>query len=88
MTEAFAAETAHTISITDVPETHYGVTTRVITLDVTNMDELNGLASLTITTQREESIDSPQNISVRYQDVLLELVQVNSEWLVSSAKWQ
>ena len=38
-------------------------------------------------TQREEAIGSPQNISVKYQEIELEYVMEGGVWKVDSANW-
>jgi len=69
----------------ETSSSYYGVSTRVITLDVTTNSETS--ATVEITTQREESIDSPSNTSVRYQDITLDLTKSGDKWLVSSFTW-
>lgn len=87
MTEAFQAETEQFIVGTTVPESYYGITTRVITMNVDAYDESAGIAHMIVQTQREEAIDSPQNIAVRYQEIELTLERVNATWKVSGAQW-
>lgn len=88
MTDAFVAETENFIATTIIPESFYGVTTRVITVNVDEFDEAAGVAVLNLTTQREEAIDSPQNVSVRYQDIELQFELVLGSWKISSAEWK
>ncbi len=88
MTDAFKAETEAYIEGTTIPETFYGITTRVITLKIDDYDETAGTATVTISTQREEAVDSPQNVSVRYQDIELSLVMESGVWKVDSAQWK
>ncbi len=64
----------------------YGVSTRVITMNV--LDENETSASLAITTQREETFETPANTTVKYQDIQLEMVRVGDEWLISSFLWK
>jgi len=88
MTQEFAGKTALFIQNTTIPETFYGVTTRVISIDVVEYDEVAGSAQLTVKTQREEAIDSSQNISVRYQDLEIDFVFQGGQWFISDAVWQ
>lgn len=88
MTQSFISETADFIETTIIPDSYYGVTTQVIIMSVDSFDESLGIAQMTITTQREEAIDSPQNINVRYQDVVVNFELLSGSWKISSAKWQ
>lgn len=88
MTTDFQLETENFIADTTIPENYYGITTRVITLKMDAYDEAAGTATVTITTQREEAIDSPQNINIRYQDIVMTLEQVSGTWKIASAQWK
>jgi len=88
MTPSFAAETQAFIDTAEQPTEYYGVTTRVVSTNVVEQDELAGTATVEVSTQREEAIDSAQNISVKYQTLTLELVYLNDSWLVDSAQWE
>jgi len=88
MTDTFAEETKNFIAKSILPETYYGVTTNVLTVAVETMDETKGLAVIRLNTQREIAKDSPQNISVENQEILLELVRFEGVWKVTSANWQ
>jgi hypothetical protein len=88
MTQEFVAETERFIDETTIPENYYGVTTRVITVTVDEHDEEAGVASLTINTQREEAIDSPQNVNVRYQEIVVDFEFVSGTWMISNAQWK
>jgi hypothetical protein len=88
MTDTFAEETKNFIAKSILPETYYGVTTKVLTVTVEKMDEAKGFATIRLNTQREIAKDSPQNVSVENQEILLELVRLEGVWKVSSANWQ
>lgn len=88
MTEAFAQETQAFIDENEPPEEYYGVTTRVVSVDVVERNEEAGAATIRATTQREEATGSPQNTSVRYQDIVVEYERTNGTWEVSGATWQ
>jgi len=87
MTASFAAETEQKIATMKIGDEFYGVTTRVISLEI-DQDDNNGLATAIIQTQREEAFGTAQNISVKYQEIILGLTQENGTWVVSSADWQ
>ncbi|MBI2475529.1 hypothetical protein HYV69_03855 [Candidatus Uhrbacteria bacterium] len=88
MTPAFAEETKNIISKSTIPETYYGVTTKVLIITVENIDETKGFATIRLNTQRQISKDSPQNTNVENQEILLELVRLEGVWKVTSANWQ
>lgn len=67
--------------------TYYGVTTRVISKKMTVYDEAAGTASFDVVTQREESIGSVQESTVRYQTIRLELRREDGVWKIASATW-
>jgi hypothetical protein len=39
-------------------------------------------------TQREEAFDSPENTSVRYQNITVQLEKVGNDWLVAGFTWE
>lgn len=63
----------------------YGISTHVLGLTVLSQDETT--ATIEVLTQREESIDSRANTSVRYQNIILNLVYLEGEWLVDNFIW-
>jgi flagellar basal body-associated protein FliL len=87
MSESFAAETEAFIEESVSPEEYYGVTTHIVTLTVEEEDDALGVATVRVSTQREEAIGSPQNVEVRYQDILLTFVKESASWKVDSAQW-
>ncbi|MBI4714227.1 hypothetical protein HY771_03540 [Candidatus Uhrbacteria bacterium] len=87
MTDTFAQETEVMIENSTLPETYYGVTTIVLIVNVEKMDEVNGTAEIRLNTQREIAKDSPQNVSVENQEILLELARIEGVWKVASADW-
>jgi hypothetical protein len=88
MTVSFAAETNELIAKSKSPETYYGVTTRVLTVNVEKIDEEKGTALIKVNTQREIAKDSPQNTTIETQEILLKLVRLEGIWKVESAVWQ
>ncbi len=87
MSVSFAEDTRQVIAASIAPEEYYGVTSRVITVNIDSIDEDNGVAVVTLTAQREESVATTQNISVKFQDITLEMIQENGVWKVDSASW-
>ena len=87
MSDSFASQTESFIEQSEAPEEYYGVSTSVITVEVVNEDEESGVAQVLVNTQREEAIGSPQNISVKYQEIELEYVMEGGVWKVDSANW-
>ncbi len=85
---SFAAELQKTIDTAQAPEEYYGVSTQVVTVTIDEKDEEAGTAQVTITTQREEAIGSPQDTQVTYQDIVLTFVMEEGTWKVDSATWQ
>lgn len=88
MSATFARDTKAFIDSAQTPEELYGVTTSVVTVTVESKDEERGVAQATIMTQREEAVGSPQNTTVRYQEVVLTFVKEDDAWKVDSATWQ
>lgn len=87
MTDAFADSTREFIRTAEVPETYYGVTTRVLTVDVKLLDEQVGASTILMRTQREIAEVSTQNSRVEYQEIEIMLVKQAGVWKVDSATW-
>lgn len=90
VTDSYASELQAFIDETRANESsdgYYGVTTRVISTTEISFDEEVGLAQYTVTTQREESVGSPTNTSIYYQDMVVSLEKQGDNWYVSSAVW-
>ncbi len=64
---------------------YYGVSTRLMG----SKTEVTAETSMTykMSTQRQESFDSPANTSVRYQDIRVVLTKSGDSWLVSDFTW-
>ena len=88
MSKAYAATTAAYIATAVSPKEYYGVTTRVITVKIDAEDDTAGTAQVTLTTQREEAKGDVQNVSVKYQDLVLSFVKEGGEWKASNAVWK
>lgn len=88
MSASFAASTQAFIDVATPAAEYYGVTTRVIAIEVNAVDETAGTATVTVTTQREEAKKTIQDSSIRYADLVLTFVKEDDAWKVSSAKWE
>lgn len=88
MSQKFASETENDLAGKTAPSGFYGITTRVIIVNVNQTDEQAGTASVLIKTQREEENNSAQNTSVNYQDIELTFVKEAGVWKVDSANWR
>lgn len=87
MAPEFAANTQNIIDTGKSPNEYYGITTRVITVNVEELDETAGTAIVVLNTQREESKVSVSNTSVWYQKIRVEFVKLSGVWKVVSASW-
>ena len=88
MTDAYAAATAAELAAKKASEVFYSATTRVIATSVDALSEEEGVATITVTTQREIVSDDPGNRTVRYQPLLLTFEKIKGVWKVASARWQ
>jgi hypothetical protein len=87
MSQSFVDETQAFIDSATPAQTYYGVTTRVITVNVVGIDETAGTATVELMTQREEANGSPEKTSLKYQKLNLEFVKEGELWKVNSASW-
>ncbi|MFH1405350.1 MAG: hypothetical protein ABIH21_04635 [Patescibacteria group bacterium] len=88
MTDSYAADMANKIKSMTASEVFYSISTRVITTDVEELDEQEGVAKVIVTTQREEAAGSPQDRKVRYQPIVLTFKKISGIWKVASAIWE
>lgn len=79
--EALAAAGAN-----EIREQYFGVSTRVISLET--LEATESTARLNITTQRTEASGSVTNQQVRYQDIIIFMVNVDGNWLIADYEWQ
>jgi hypothetical protein len=86
MSESFRSETESFIETAVAPEEYYGVSTQVIIVDVSSEDD--EVATVLVTVQREEAIGSPQDTSVKFQEIILKMIKEQGSWYVDSATWQ
>jgi len=68
------------------PKSYYGVSSRVLKLEVKEFNEAGNTAKITITLQRQESRANQPDL-VRYQDLNLGLIKTGEQWLVDSFTW-
>ena len=87
MAPEFAEYTQNIIDTSKSPDEYYGITTRVITVNVEELDEVAGSAVVVLNTQREESKVSVSNRSVWYQKIRIEFLKMSGVWKVVSASW-
>ncbi|MBU0530958.1 MAG: hypothetical protein ABIG32_03270 [Candidatus Uhrbacteria bacterium] len=88
VTNRFMSEIRAMIASLQVEDYYRAITTRVISMNITELDETTGVATVSVTTQRKEAIGSPMNSEVRYETLLLEIVKQGGVWLVDDATWQ
>ncbi|MCX6786028.1 MAG: hypothetical protein NTZ18_04225 [Candidatus Komeilibacteria bacterium] len=86
-TPAFKKVLAGQIGSSAPSKEFYGVSSRALKVNITNLDESGGKAEVTVSLQREES-KTGQNNFVFNQDLKLTLTKVGEAWLVNSAVWQ
>ncbi len=82
------AETFKNTQQATTPGTFYGVSTQALSATIHTIDQLAGRASLTVSTQRQESRGDTTNPRVFYQDLDLELALVGDQWKIDTASWK
>jgi hypothetical protein len=66
---------------------YYGISTVVLTTPkIVSTTETRVVLSMT--TQREETIDEPGNTTVKNQDITITLVKSGTTWLVDGYEWE
>lgn len=66
---------------------YYGISTQVLTAPKT-VNSTDTQMVMTMTTQREETIDTPGNTTVKYQEITITLVKSGTTWLVDGYAWK
>jgi hypothetical protein len=66
---------------------YYGITTTAVSAKVTKFSDTTGQAEVLVTTQRRE-VSAAGGTKNFNQDLLLNFVKVQNEWLVDGAFWQ
>lgn len=66
---------------------YYGVSTQVLTAPRT-VSSTETQVVMTMTTQREETVDTPGNTAVKYQEITITLVKSGTTWLVDGYAWK
>ena len=64
---------------------YYGVSIKVLNIEILDLIE-NQSAELSLATQREETRGDIKNVS--YQNLKLNLIKDNNNWLVNDAEWE
>ncbi len=88
MTESMWAETEVLIDSLEVEDIYHGVTSRAITITVPAMDDNDLMVSVEVVMQREDALGSPQNIEIKYETLVLDMVKESGTWKVDGATWQ
>jgi len=86
MSESYAQKTEADLASKVAPKEYYGVTTRVITAKTTASSA--DKATVLLNTQRQESVGSPQNSQVKYQEIQVGFVKEAGVWKIDSATWK
>ncbi len=68
-----------------IDQAYYGISTKVISQNV--QEQTDTVATIIVSTQRAESIGSPSNATVRYQDVTVKLIKEGEAWKVDDFTW-
>jgi len=84
-TEKMIAELDRIIADSQRAGSFYGVTSKVLKVDIKEMDESQGLAVVSL--QRQETKAGRPDL-VYYQDLNLDLVKQGDDWKVDAAIWQ
>ena len=66
---------------------YYGITTKAISGTVKVFNQQTGEAQVLVKTKRKESVESMNNSTVFYQDILISFVQEKGLWKIDSASW-
>ena len=88
VTAAYGAQLQAQIAGAPTPTAYYGVDTVVLSVAVDQMDDAAGTAHAKVSTQRNESKGSPQNVTVSYQTMVLTFAKEGGQWKVASSKWE
>ena len=66
---------------------YYGIITKALTTKVLNYDEAKGTAKVELVTERQETKATVAGATYQ-QKMTLDLVKINSEWIVDNAVWE
>lgn len=69
-------------------ENYYAQTAKALSTKEMAYDANFGRAEFLVQCQRQEIINSPDNIRTYYQDIKITLLKVSEAWKVDSAEWQ
>lgn len=67
---------------------YYGITTKALTYEIKSFDDNAGTAEILVGTQRQESTETINGGTSYIQNLDLNLVKVNGDWLFDQAYWQ
>lgn len=68
-------------------KTYYDIATKALSFKVVKFDDQAGTAVITVKTTRKESTEAINNGVAYLQDLTLNFVRVNDNWLVDAAYW-
>jgi len=66
---------------------YYGISTKAVTSEVKSFDETNGTAEIIVMTERRESTEKISGGEAYPQQININFVKINGEWLVDKAYW-
>lgn len=69
-------------------DTYYAIETKAISSQIESLDETLGLGQIMIKTQRQEYKNDPNNPRIFYQDIKINVKNVDGQWKVDGAYWQ
>lgn len=67
---------------------YFAVNTKALSNSIESLDAVKGVATVTVSTQRQEIGDNNAQTRVYYQDARVELLKVDGQWKVSGIFWQ
>lgn len=68
-------------------EIYEGTTTVVLSSATESLNDVAGMATVLVKTQRKISQGTQASYTVKYQDIRLDLIKEGGNWLVDNAKW-
>lgn len=87
MTASFQEEIEQMIASTEVDDIYYGITSQVISTQVT-LGEEETTAEVQMNLQREKALGTPQNTEVVYEVLILTMVKESGSWKVDGTAWE
>jgi len=69
-------------------DTYYDIITKALSFKASGFDNKAGTAVITINTLRRESTEAVNNATAYSQNLTLNFVRVNNDWLINAAYWE